>query len=88
MTDDADEVGEIEVDTTAASDLVEVENGYIIAPRGFEDVQDHFGCPLIRVNMKAPGSVDVLVSSDGGETWQWKSVDKIKRSAVVTLLKT
>ena len=91
MTDEPeqpdDELGELDVEADSVTDWFEVEGGYIVAPRGFQDVQDHFGCPLVRVNMKAPGTVDVLVSDDEGVSWKWRSVDKLKVSATVTALR-
>jgi hypothetical protein len=69
---------DLEVETESAAEWFEVEGGYIVAPRGWQDVQDHFGSPLVRVNMKAPGTVDVLVSDDDGESWKWRNVEKLK----------
>jgi hypothetical protein len=37
--------------------------------------------------MKAPGTVDVLVSDDEGVSWKWRSVDKLKVPATVTALR-
>lgn len=88
MTDEPEAEDEsIPVETDAVSDWFEVEGGYIVAPRGWADVQDHFCAPLLRINMKAPGTVDVLVSDDGGETWKWKSVDKIKVTGQLAAIK-
>lgn len=78
---------EFEVETEACPDWFEVEGGYIVAPRGWQDVQDHFGSPLVRIRMKAPGAVDVLVSEDEGVTWTWRDVTKIKVPADVVAIK-
>ena len=78
---------EIEVETDAIADWFEVEGGYIVAPRGWADVQDHFGSPLVRINMKAPGTVDVLVSDDNGESWKWRNVERLKVPADVRAIK-
>ena len=88
MTDEPDDdLEETEVETDAVADWFEVEGGYIIAPRGWADVQDHFGSPLVRVNMKAPGTVDVLVSEDEGQTWKWRNVEKLKVPAELRAIK-
>ena len=84
---DDDGLGPMQVETNAEMDWFEVEGAYIIAPRGWADLQDHFGSPLVRVNMKAPGTVDVLVSDDEGVSWKWRSVDKLKVPATVTALR-
>lgn len=81
-----DDLENIEVETDAVSDWFECDNAYIIANRGWGDLQDHFGAPLTRITMK-PANVEVLVSRDGGETWDWVPVNKFKRSATVTAIK-
>lgn len=87
MSDEPEELGELEVESDACPDWFEVENGYVIAPRGWGDVQDHFGCPLIRIRMKSPGGVDVLTSEDDGVTWKWRDVEKLKVPADVIAIK-
>jgi len=91
MTDEPeqpdDDLGDMDVDTSSMPDWFEVEGAWIIAPRGWQDLQDHFGSPLVRINMKAPGTVDVLVSDDEGVSWKWRSVDKLKVPATVTALR-
>lgn len=81
-----DDLGDLEVDTEACPDWFECENAYIVACRGWQDVQDHFGAPLIRITMK-PANVEVLVSQDDGETWGWVAVNKFQRQATVTAIK-
>ncbi|MDE2467322.1 MAG: hypothetical protein KGL35_00875 [Bradyrhizobium sp.] len=84
---DDEDLGSLAVETETVTDWFEVKDGFIIAPRGWADVQDHFGSPLIRVRMET-ASVEVLMSDDDGVTWKWRNVEKLKVSAEIREIKS
>ena len=66
---------QIEFEEYTDAQVVEVENGYMIAPRGWGWLADHFGAAAIRVSMPMGGNIEVLMSGDEGTSWHWRKVD-------------
>jgi len=90
MTDEPeqpdDELGdEIECEGPSDADWYEVEDGYLVFPRGVGWFADEHGASAIKVKMPKGGSVEILVMD--GEGWNWRDVTAQKRKGELTVLK-
>ena len=81
-----EDLGEIEVDASEApTEWWEVEDGYIILPRGAADTADHFGSPALKIRMSKGGALFALVME--GQKWAWRDVTAIADAAKLIMLR-
>lgn len=92
MTDEIDNetpddgLDDIQTQDPTESDWSEWDGGDFCFPHSAQWFAEAIGCIAFRTHDK-DGKIEVLVSRDGGETYQWSDVTKLKQPAKLQAIK-